>query len=265
VTSERIQAGAGPGLILLAALVPSLRPAVAVVVVGAWLLLRWRSSPAAIAWAAVLPVAVLLTAPWVLGGDAPMGEAGCTDPLSVIALRRVVAAAVVLGMAALVATAHAASARELGFRRPSRLELAVGAGGYTAIAVGGLYLGPWIAGPFFGDLSYPVPPGALVPALAFGIANGVLEEVGYRGILQGLLSRIAPISVAIGFQGLLFGIVHAGPDVVALLPVHVALLGMVGVAAGVIRWRTGSLAIPIALHVGADVALYVGLACRAAG
>jgi hypothetical protein len=55
-----------------------------------------------------------------------------------------------------------------------------------------------------------------------------------------------------------------GPEVVSLVPVHVALLTTVGVAAGLARWRFGTLWIPAGIHVGADVALYVGLACRAA-
>lgn len=61
----------------------------------------------------------------------------------------------------------------------------------------------------------------------------------------------------------MFGIVHAGPEVVALLPLHIALLSAVGIAGGIVRWRLGSLWIPVGIHVGADVALYVGLACRA--
>ena len=61
----------------------------------------------------------------------------------------------------------------------------------------------------------------------------------------------------------MFGIVHAGPEVVTLRPLHVALLSGVGIAAGIARWRLGSLWIPIGIHVGADIALYVGLACRA--
>ena len=125
-------------------------------------------------------------------------------------------------------------------------------------------IGPAIARPFFGELDYPVPLAALVPAILFGIANGVLEEVLYRGALQAWLARLAPIGWAIAFQGLVFGIVHAGPEVLALLPVHIALLTGVGIAAGLARWRLGSLWIPIGIHVGADIALYIGLACRAA-
>lgn len=37
-----------------------------------------------------------------------------------------------------------------------------------------------------------------------------------------------------------------------------------GAAAGMARWKFGALWIPIGIHVGADIALYVGLACRAA-
>jgi hypothetical protein len=55
-----------------------------------------------------------------------------------------------------------------------------------------------------------------------------------------------------------------GPEVVSLLPIHVAVLSAVGIAGGAARWRLGSLWIAIGVHVGADVALYVGLACRAA-
>jgi membrane protease YdiL (CAAX protease family) len=83
--------------------------------------------------------------------------------------------------------------------------------------------------------------------------------------MQAWLARAMPLASAIAIQGLAFGIVHAGPDVLALLPLQVALLGAVGVAGGVARARFGSLWIPIGVHVGADIALYVGLACRAAG
>ena len=103
-----------------------------------------------------------------------------------------------------------------------------------------------------------------MPAVLFGIANGVLEEVLYRGAMQAWLARLVPIGWAIGFQGVVFGIVHAGPEVQALLPVHVALLASVGIGAGVVRWRLGTLWVPIGIHVGADIALYVGLACRPA-
>jgi membrane protease YdiL (CAAX protease family) len=212
----------------------------------------------------VLPVALLLASPWILGTDVPLGEAGCVEPFSLIAVRRLVAAAVVVGLVATLAALHGSSAAELGLRRPGRLEWIAAVAGLIVLVVGGLLIGPAIAAPFFGPLSFPVPPAALVPALLFGIANGLLEEIAYRGAMQAWLARVAPVWTAIAFQGLVFGIVHAGPEVLALLPIHVALLTAVGVGGGLLRLRTGSLAIPIGIHVGADIALYVGLACRAA-
>jgi membrane protease YdiL (CAAX protease family) len=264
VRARGLLAACGPGLLVAATLVPSLRPLAAVGAGAGWLALWAGSRPEAIAWAAVLPVAIGLTWPWVLGSDAPLGELACTSPVSVIVLRRVVLAAVVLGIIALLAVAHGSGVLELGLRRPSAPEAVVAVGGGLVVVVGGLLIGPAIAAPFFGPLDFPVPSAALLPAVVFGLANGVTEEVAYRGAMQGWIGRLAPVWVAIGFQGLVFGLVHAGPEVTALLPVHVGLLAAVGIAAGIVRWRVGSLWIPAGIHVGADVALYVGLACRAA-
>ncbi len=257
-------AAVGPAILVVAAFAPDLRPAAAVALGAGWVVL-WRAGRAeAIAWAAVLPVGLGLAVPWVVGADAPLGDPACVSPLSTIVLRRLALAAVVLGAVAALAVAHRSGVVELGLRRPSVPEAAVAIGGFTVLVVGGLVVGPAIAAPFFGRLDFPVPAAALVPALVFGFANGITEEVAYRGAMQGWIGRLAPVWVAIGFQGLVFGIVHAGPEVVALLPVHIALLAAAGIAAGVVRWRAGSLWIPAGIHVGADVALYIGLACRAA-
>ena len=208
---------------------------------------------------------MVLTWPWVLGPDEPLGAIGCVDPLSAIVVRRVLVAALVLTLVAILARIHVSGVTELGLRRPAFAEGVVAVAGCLLLAVGGLWVGPAIARPFFGTLEFPVPPAAIVPAVVFGIANGVLEEVVYRGAMQAWLGRLAPLWLAIGYQALVFGIVHGGPEVLALLPVHIALLAAVGVAGGLVRWRTGSLWIPIGVHVGADIALYVGLACRAPG
>jgi membrane protease YdiL (CAAX protease family) len=259
---RRIIWAGGPALLVLAAAVSQLRPVVAVAVIAGWIVLRLPARPASITWAAVLPVAVLLTASWIVGSDSPLGPGPCQDPLSVIAWRRVVDATIVLGLVGGLAVVHGSSLRELGLVAPRRLEAGVAVPAMIVVAAGGLVIGPSVARPFFGNLVFDVPPASLVPALVFGIANSVLEEVGYRGAMQAWLGRVVPMWAAIGFQALVFGLVHAGPEVLALLPVHVALLSLVGVAAGVMRWRTGSLAIPIGIHIGADIALYVGLACR---
>jgi membrane protease YdiL (CAAX protease family) len=263
-SGSRALAAVGPALLLVAALLPDARLPVAIGVVVGWAVLATVRRPEAIAWAAVLPLAVVLPWPLLVGSDVPLGEAGCVDPVSGIAVRRLLLAVVGLGVVAGLARVHRSGPDELGLRRPSRPEAAFGVGGLLVLVVGGLFLGPMIARPFFGVLDFPMPIAALVPAVIFGIANGVLEEVLYRGALQGWLARITPIGWAILFQGLVFGIVHAGPEVVALLPLHIALLAAVGIGGGVVRWRLGSLWVPIGIHVGADIALYVGLACRAA-
>jgi membrane protease YdiL (CAAX protease family) len=260
---DGVVAALGPGLLLIGALVPALRPAMALVVVAGWLLLVLAGRKGAIAWAAALPLAVVLTWPWVLGADVPVGDPACRDVLSAIALRRIAVAGVGLAIVGLLAVVHRSGRRELGLARPGGTEALVAVGGCLLLVAAGLVIGPAIARPFFGELDYPVPLAALVPAVLFGIANGVLEEVLYRGALQAWLARLTPLGWAILYQGIVFGIVHAGPEVLALLPVHIVLLTSVGLAAGLARWKLGSLWVPIGIHVGADIALYVGLACRA--
>jgi membrane protease YdiL (CAAX protease family) len=260
---RRLLFAGGPMVLLAAALVPALRPAGAVILALGWVVLRVAHRPAAIGWAAVLPLGIGLVWPWILGGDVPLGAAACTDPLSAIVVRRVLMAAVVLTAIVVLGLLHRSSRSEIGLRRPGAGEALLAAGGGVALVILGLAIGPTVARPFFGELDFPVQPAALVPAVLFGVANGVTEEVAYRGAMQSWLARTWPMWLAIGYQGLVFGIVHAGPEVLALGAVHSGLLAAVGVAAGVLRWRTGTLVIPIGIHIGADVALYVGLACRA--
>jgi membrane protease YdiL (CAAX protease family) len=255
----------GPAILLLAALNPELRPLAALVLLIGWGVLRAADRPEAVAVAAVLPIALVLPWPMILGADAPLGEAGCISPFAVIAVRRLAVAVFGLAVVAGLGRAHGSGLAELGLRRPGRLEAMVAVIAVLLLALGGLFIGPWLARPFFGELDFSTPLAALVPAVGFGLANGILEEVSYRGAMQAWLGRLMPVAWAIALQGLAFGIVHAGPEVLALLPLHIALMGAVGVAGGVVRARLGSLWIPIGVHVGADIALYVGLACRAAG
>ncbi len=254
----------GLALLLAGAFVPDLRIAAAVLVVVGWGTLRARDRPEAIAWAAVLPLAVVLPWPLLLGADVPLGEPACTSPFSAIVLRRLAVAGFGLAIVAALARVHGSSRLELGVQTPTPREATLAVAACAVLVIGGLIVGPLIARPFFGTLDFPVPPAALLPALVFGIANGVLEEVQYRGAMQAWLMRVSAPWAAILAQGVVFGVVHAGPEVVALLPVHIALLAGAGVAAGLVRRWTGSLWLPIGIHVGADIALYVGLACRAA-
>jgi membrane protease YdiL (CAAX protease family) len=255
----------GPALLLVGALAPELRPAVAALVVAGWAGLVLLRRPAALGWAAVLPLAVSLTWPWFLGADHPFGPTGCAEPFSLIALRRIAVLLVVLALVAVLAAVHGSSTFDLGIRRFRRWEMPVAIAGLLSLAIGGLVIGPSIAEPFFGQLEFALPLAAIVPAVAFGVANGTLEEVAYRGAFQGWLGRVTGPWVAIPAQALIFGIVHVGPEVTAWVPLHALLLGSVGLLAGLLVRRTGSLAIPIGIHIGADIALYYGLACRVAG
>jgi len=96
----------------------------------------------------------------------------------------------------------------------------------------------------------------------FAIANGVMEEVAYRGALQAWTARVTGPIVAIAGQAIVFGLAHTGPDFLGSPIPVVAAMVTGGLVAGFIVRRTGSLAIPIAIHVGLDIPLYYGNACR---
>jgi membrane protease YdiL (CAAX protease family) len=262
--TTRLTALGGPVLLLVGACLPDARPIVAVLVVAGWAILVWLRHPGALGWAAAIPIAVALTWPWILGADRPVGADGCSEPFSIIALRRVATALVVIAVVAVLARVHGSSTFDLGIRRMRRWELPLGFGGLITLAVGGLVIGPWVAEPFFGRVDFARPMAAIIPAVVFGVANGTLEEIAYRGALQGWLGRVAGPTVGLVVQAVIFGIAHVGPEVTALVPVHATLLVGVGLLAGLVVRRTGSLAIPIGIHIGADIALYYGLACRAA-
>ena len=72
------------------------------------------------------------------------------------------------------------------------------------------------------------------------------EEVFFRGFMYGGLRRSMPVWAAAGISGLIFGLLHyTGPDSLAVVP-QLAVLGIL------LAWlyeRTGSLWLPIMLHV----------------
>jgi membrane protease YdiL (CAAX protease family) len=254
----------GLALLVVGAFVPDLRPTSAALGVVGWAVLAGTRRPEALGWAATVPVALILAWPWVLGADQPLGPGPCAEPLAVIALRRLVVVVAVLAAIAILGRVHRSSLAAIGFGRPPRLDTWLAPTGLVVLAVSGLVVGPWIAAPFFGRLEFERPIAAIVPAVVFGVANGTAEELAYRGALQTWLGRATRPWLALAAQALVFGVVHVGPEVTAFVPVHVALLTLVGVAAGLyVRWR-GSVWLPIGVHIGADIALYFGLACRAA-
>lgn len=251
-------------LLLVAALIPALRlPLLAVLGIG-WVLAQRLTPRQAPAWAAMLPVAAILAWASVYGRDVPLGAAGCQAPLSTIALSRVGEAAAVLGVVAVLALLLRVRPADIGLRGADHgiLAAAVGLGVLTALA--GLVIGPLLAEPFFGTVTFAMPAAAIVPAVVFGVSNGVMEEIASRGWLQNRLRPFVGVAGAILIQGLVFGLAHAGPEVTGPLPLHIAQMSAAGIVAGLFAQRFGLLPV-IAVHVGADVALYFGLACSAAG
>jgi membrane protease YdiL (CAAX protease family) len=252
-------------LVVVAAALPWTRPFVLALLVGGTAVALGRDAPVRWAWAAVIPAAVnlawgLLAAP----ERGPLAASACADPASPVAMWRLGQAVVVLGVVVALARVLHADGASIWCRPPARHVLRLALLAFVAATVSGVALGAVLAGPFFGpfrlDLSNPA---AFLPALVFAVSNGTMEEVAYRGVLMGWLARVGGLWPAVAFQAVAFGLAHAsGADVGGsplLLFIGMALAGLL---AGIVTVRTRSLALTIAAHVGFDVCLYLGLACR---
>ncbi len=215
------------------------------------------------AWAAAIPVAVSLA--WgllPLPDDARDGST-CGSVVAPFATYRVGEALLALGAVAVLGRWLGGGGEELGLRRPGRPSLVLGVAAFVICGPLGILLGPAFAAPFFGPVDMAIGDlGAIVPALTFAVANGVMEEVIYRGSLRAWTSRVTGPWPAIVGQAIVFGVAHSGPDFTgSALPVAIAMFAGGLVAALIVR-RTGSLFIPIMVHVGLDIPLYYGNACR---
>jgi membrane protease YdiL (CAAX protease family) len=221
-----------------------------------------RDAPVRWAWAGALPVGLSLA--WE-SWPAPLPAADgsdCADPTSPVALWRAAQALVILAVVAGLAVRLQASRSSLGLRRPAASVVRLSLLGFVVVGPVALLVGPLLARPFFGDVSYDVGVvGALLPAVVFAVANGALEEVIYRGALLGWSARVMGAWPAIVGQAVVFGLAHSGPDV-ASSPILLSIgLGIGGLVAGIITVRTRSILLPLAIHVGFDIPLYYGLAC----
>jgi membrane protease YdiL (CAAX protease family) len=245
-----------------AAVIPIVRlPLLVALVVGVWVLpvrqkARW-------ALAAATPVALILAWGDLVGSRLLADRLACADPLSAVAWLRVAEASAVLGIVVLLARRLGTTLRALGLHRPARAEAVVAVVAIVVVPIPSLYLGAILAEPFFGpihlDLSQPL---AVVPALTLAIANGTMEEVAYRGALMSWMSRVTAPAVALIGQAVVFGAAHTGTDFVASpWPVVLAVI-VGGWLAGIIVRRTGSLWLPIVVHIALDVPLYYAAACR---
>ncbi len=249
-------------LLAVAAAIPATRLVIAVLLVAGTAVAIGRNAPVRWAWAAAIPIALSLS--WE-AWPAPMPTAGgadCADPASPIAVWRAVQAILVLGVLAVLAMLRGAPRRSLALRMPARRDVRWAVLGFLVTGPVALLVGPLLARPFFGPIDYDITViGALVPALVFAVANGVLEEITYRGALLGWSARVLGVGPALIGQAVVFGLAHSGPNVGGSPIVLMLALGLGGLIAGAITIRTRSLLIPIAIHVGLDIPLYYGLAC----
>ena len=257
---------AGAGLAALVALgLAAVFPATAVfVVAGATLafVVAPAGSPARWAAAAMLPVALMLAWGAIVEPRLDGAESQCAEAASPLALSRLGEAAAVIALVALLARRLGSSAHELGLRRPSPPELVLALVAVATVPLASLLLGPILAEPFFGEIRLALAPVALLPAIALAVANGTMEELAYRGALLRWNARLTGFTLALLGQGLVFGLAHLGEDFVGSpLPV-VAAVAVGGIVAGLVVRRTGSLFLPIVVHICFDVPLYFALVCR---
>ena len=117
---------------------------------------------------------------------------------------------------------------------------------------GALWVGPLLARPFFGDVGLATGDlRALVPAVAFAVANAALEETSYRGALLGWSTPALGLAGAVIGQAVVFGFAHLGTDVSG--PAPLLWLGMAasGAVAGIVAVRSQSLLLPFTRPRGA--------------
>jgi len=252
------------GLLILAAAIPGTRLLVlAALVAGVVVGLR-LDAPARWAWAAPIPVAVILGWGLLAAPLADPGGADCVSLGSPPAAWRAIEAGLALASLVLLAFMLRARGSDLALQWPNQAVVRVAVVGAVILGPIGLLLGAVLARPFFGafelDLSRL---GFVAPAMVFAVANGVMEELAYRGALLGWTARVTGPRFAVIGQAVVFGLAHGGADVGGEPIVLMLALGLGGFLSGAIRLRTRSLLLPIAWHVALDLPLYVYLACRA--
>jgi membrane protease YdiL (CAAX protease family) len=253
-------------LIVLAAAVPIARPFVLAGLVGGVAVAIRRDAPVRWAWAAPIPGAVSLC--WGLlpvPSPSPSG-ADCASITSPTAVWRTAEAGVVIGTLAILAwalrTRPVDLRRDLLLRMPARWVVRWSVLGFLVAGPVALVLGPILARPFFGEITYDVTVlGAIAPALLFAVANGSMEELAYRGALLGWSARLIGVPAAVVGQAVVFGLAHSGSDVTGSPLLLMAALGLGGLIAGVVAVRTRSLMLPMAVHIGLDIPIYYAFAC----
>ncbi len=254
-------------LVAAAALVPVLRLPVlgiaVVVAVGGLASAPGRPAGAAVAWIAVLPVAAGFAAG--LLPDPRVADPGaCDDIFAPPVLRRLLQAAIVLGTTAALAS-RMGGRRSLGIVLPPDRRVSALAAACPLLVPIAIWVGPVLAGPFFGPVLLGLPSAAaLVPAAILAGANSALEETAYRGALQRWGAPALGRGGAIVAQALVFGCAHQGSDIAAGGLLILAGMTLAGLVAGLVADRTQSLLLPFAAHAAIDIPIALALTCRLA-
>jgi len=260
------------GLVALLGLGAIVRPAAPLVFVAALFayLVARRAGHRSVALAAVLPAAAILAWRAIPQPLADPGGADCANLLAPPAVWRFLEAAVGLAAVLLLLWDRRARLAEIGLTRGSRRLFAASLAGlvvigpvalYAANVLGETELGGAFFGPFALDVSRPL---AFLPALLFAASNALAEELAYRGTMRTWLAPSLGITGANLAQAIVFGLAHTGEDFVGIEAVIPTMLAMVvlGFVAGILARRTGSLALPLAIHAAADIPIYFYWACR---
>ncbi len=252
------------GLILLAALVRETRPFVLAALVAGVVVAIRRDAPVRWSWAAPIPVAVslcwgLFAAPVAAALGSDCGSAG-----SSLAGWRAAEAALVLGALAVLAVALHAHGGDLGLRMPRRSVVQLGLLGAIVMAAIGLPLVIVVGHPGLSsttDGAMQAIPGILGPAIVFALANGVMEELAYRGTLVAWSGRVTGTWLAVVVQAVVYGVSHGAIDANGPTLPTMAILGVGALVAGAVAVRTRSLLVPIAWHVALALPVYAFVAC----
>ena len=189
-------------LVLLAAVVRETRLAVLVALVAGTLVAVHREAPVRWAWAGPVPVALSLCFGLIPPPSAEATGLDCSSIVSPPAVWRLLEALLVLG----VVRCSGGQAAGACLQPVPALSVAPGRrdqrGRLRAVRDARDGRRPGLAQPFFGafglDLSGPV---TLVPALIFALANGIMEEIAYRGALMGWSARVIGLVPARGTPG----------------------------------------------------------------
>jgi membrane protease YdiL (CAAX protease family) len=220
--------------------------------------------------AGVLPAAAILVWRSLPQALADPAGADCANLLAPPVVWRLLEGVVGLVAVAVLLFDRRTSPAELGLRRSSRRVLLISIVALLVVGPIALYAGSALgearfAGTFFGayslDFSQPL---ALLPAILFAASNALAEELSYRGAMRVWLVPSLGVVGANVAQSIVFGLSHTGPDFVGLqglVPTLVAMV-VVGYAAGVVARRTGSLLLPLAIHLAVDIPIFYYWACR---